>query len=112
MKIFVIQHFQRNTKLFFKRLWNTKRFIYKRKNEKKEKEKSESFCLRENVYCVVDLFIKIHTRTQIPSGLAPLVRVRTAFNHQSSASALLSRPSDSRARTRDVETMDEALTPL
>lgn len=56
MKIFVIQHFQRNTKLFFKRYWNTKRFIYKRKNEKKE-EKSESFCLRENVYCVVDLFI-------------------------------------------------------
>lgn len=111
MKIFVIQHFQRNTKLFFKRYWNTKRFIYKRKNEKKE-EKSESFCLRENVYCVVDLFIYIHTRTQIPSGLAPLVRVRTAFNHQSSASALLSRPSDSRARTRDVETMDEALTPL
>lgn len=56
IKIFVIQYFQRNTKLFFKRLWNTKRFIYKRKNEKKE-EKSESFCLRENVYCVVDLFI-------------------------------------------------------
>lgn len=56
IKIFVIQYFQRNTKLFFKRYWNTKRFIYKRKNEKKE-EKSESFCLRENVYCVVDLFI-------------------------------------------------------
>lgn len=55
IKIFVIQYFQRNSKLFFKRLWNTKRFIYKRK--KKEKEKSESFCLRENVYCVVDLFI-------------------------------------------------------
>lgn len=30
------------------------------KMKKKEKEKSESFCLRENVYCVVDLFIKIY----------------------------------------------------
>lgn len=27
------------------------------KMKKKEEEKSESFCLRENVYCVVDLFI-------------------------------------------------------
>lgn len=39
IKIFVIQHFQRNTKLFFKRYWNTKRFIYKRKKKKKKKVK-------------------------------------------------------------------------
>lgn len=39
IKISVIQHFQRNTKLFFKRYWNTKRFIYKRKNEKKRRKK-------------------------------------------------------------------------
>lgn len=39
IKIFVIQYFQRNTKLFFKRYWNTKRFIYKRKNEKKRRKK-------------------------------------------------------------------------
>lgn len=39
IKIFVIQYFQRNSKLFFKRLWNTKRFIYKRKKKKKKKVK-------------------------------------------------------------------------
>lgn len=39
IKIFVIQYFQRNSKLFFKRLWNTKRFIYKRNKKKKKKVK-------------------------------------------------------------------------
>lgn len=43
IKIFVIQYFQRNSKLFFKRLWNTKRFIYKRKNKKKRKKKVKVF---------------------------------------------------------------------
>lgn len=43
IKVSVIQHFQRNTKLFFKRYWNTKRFIYKRKNGKKKKKKVKVF---------------------------------------------------------------------
>lgn len=38
-------------------IWNV---LYISGKMKKKEEKSESFCLRENVYCVVDLFIKIY----------------------------------------------------
>lgn len=56
MKIFVIQHYQRNTKLFLNGT-GILNVLYISGKMKKKEEKSESFCLRENVYCVVDLFI-------------------------------------------------------